>query len=66
MVLSDEDIIKFQALYMSRFGMEINPEVAREKGLKLLRLMKIIYKQMTREEFDVVQKRQKELTHWVP
>jgi len=36
MVLSDEDIVKFQALYKSEFGMEISREDAYEKGIKLL------------------------------
>ncbi len=56
MVLSDEDIEKFQTLYKSEFGIEIGKEDAYEKGIKLLRLMSIIYKPMTQEEFDLIQK----------
>ena len=56
MVLSDEDIVKFQALYKSEFGMEISREDAYEKGVKLLRLMSIVYKPMTQKEYIQIQK----------
>ena len=56
MVLSDEDILKFQALYKSELGMEINREDAYEKGIKLLRLMSIAYKPMTEKEYEFIQK----------
>lgn len=56
MVLSDEDIVKFQALYKSEFGMEISKEDAYEKGVKLLRLMSIVYKPMTEKEYLEIQK----------
>jgi len=60
MVLSDEDIAKFQALYKSQFGKEISKEDAYEKGVKLLRLMSIVYKPMTESEFNDIQKRRDE------
>lgn len=56
MVLTDEDIMKFQALYKSEFGMEISREDAYEKGVKLLRLMSIVYKPMTEKEYLQIQK----------
>ena len=56
MVLADEDIVKFQALYKSEFGMEISREDAYEKGVKLLRLMSIVYKPMTEKEYIQIQK----------
>ena len=56
MVLSDEDIVKFQTLYKSEFGMEISREDAYEKGVKLLRLMSIVYKPMTEKEYTQIQK----------
>jgi len=56
MVLSDEDIVKFQALYKSEFGMEISREDAYEKGIKLLQLMSAVYKPMTEEEYERIQK----------
>lgn len=60
MVLKDEDIKKFQALYKSRFGLDISREEAYEKGIKLVRLMELVYKPMTQEEMDFVQKRRQD------
>jgi hypothetical protein len=56
MVLSDEDILKFQALYKSELGIEIGREDAYEKGIKLLQLMSVIYKPMTEKEYELIQK----------
>ncbi len=59
-MLSDEQIKKFQAIYKNRFGTEISKEEAYEKGVKLVRLMELIYKPMTKNEYNEVQKRRKE------
>ena len=59
MRLTDEDIGKFQALYKSEFGMEISREDAYEKGIKLLRLMSIVYQPMTEEEHECIQQHRK-------
>ena len=58
--MSDEDIAKFQALYKSEFGMEISKEDAYEKGVKLLRLVSIVYKPMTETEYQKLQERRQE------
>lgn len=60
MRLSDEDITKFQTLYKSYFGKEISREDAYEQGIKLVRLLSIIYKPMTEEEFNLVQQRRQD------
>lgn len=60
MVLTDEEIVKFQALYKSEFGMEISREDAYEKGIKLLRLMTVVYKPMTEKEYELIQKHRKD------
>jgi hypothetical protein len=60
MVLSDENITKFQALYKSEFGLEISKEDAYEKGVQLLQLMSIVYKPITQEEFDLMEKQTQE------
>lgn len=46
-MLTDEQITKYQALYRSRFGCDISRDEALEKGVKLVRLLKIIYQPMT-------------------
>lgn len=57
MVLSDDDIRKFQTVYKEQFGQEISKEDAYEQGIKLLRLMTVVYQPMTKEELDFIQKR---------
>ena len=56
-MLSHEQITNFQALYKNRFGREISREEAYEKGAKLMRLVEIIYKPMTEDEYRQVQAR---------
>lgn len=56
MVLTDTDIQKFQALYRSEFGKEISAEEAYEKGIKLVRLMSAVYRPITKEQFEKIQK----------
>lgn len=57
MALSDDDIRKFQEVYKEQFGKEISKEDAYEQGIKLLRLMAVVYQPMTKEELDFIQKR---------
>lgn len=59
-MLSDEQIKKFQILYKNRFGKEISREEAYEKGAKLIRLVELIWKPMTEDEYKQLQKRRKE------
>lgn len=56
MVLTDADIAKFQALYRSEFGKEISAEQAYEQGIKLVRLVSAVYRPMTKEQFEKIQK----------
>ena len=59
-MLSNEQITKFQTLYKNRVGKEISREEAYEQGVKLIRLVELIYKPMTEAEYKIVQKRRKE------
>lgn len=61
MVLSDDDIQQFQTIYKERFGKELSKQDAYEQGIKLLRLLSIVYKPMTKMEFDFAQERSKAL-----
>ena len=60
-MLSDKQIKQFQILYKNRFGKEISREEAYEKGAKLVRLVELIYKPMTEDEYKQLQKRRKEI-----
>lgn len=44
MILTDEQIIKFQVLWKQRYGEDITREKALEYGIKLIRLLQIVYK----------------------
>ena len=59
-MLSDEQVLKFQMLYKKRFGKKIGREEAYEQGIKLIRLMELIYKPMTKKEYNHLQKRRQE------
>lgn len=58
-MISEEHLMKYQAIYKKRFCKEISREDALEKGTKLINLLKIIFKPMTKEEFDQLAKRRK-------
>lgn len=55
-MLSDEQITKFQTLYKKYFNKEINRKEAYEQGIKLVRLIELIYKPMTKKEYNQFQK----------
>lgn len=59
-MLTSDQITRFQTLYKNRFGKAISREEAYEKGIKLIRLVKLIYKPMTEEEFNKLQERRRE------
>jgi len=42
MVLADEHIAEFQALYKEHFGVELTKAQALEKGLRLIRLTEVV------------------------
>lgn len=41
-MLSDKQVIKFQALYQKHFGKEISREEACDKAIKLVNLIKVV------------------------
>jgi hypothetical protein len=61
MYLTDDEITEFQRIYRKNFGKEISREDARERGTKLVRLFEIIYKPMTKKEYDEIQELRKKL-----
>ncbi len=62
MQLTDKNIEDFRELYREHFNKEISRQEALEKGIKLLTLMKAVYKPMTQEEYDTIQKHMKDTT----
>ena len=59
-MLTDEQIKKFQLLWKNRFGKKIGREETYEKGAKLIRLIELIYRPMTENEYKQLQKRRRE------
>lgn len=59
-MLSGEQITKFQTLYRARFGRDISREEAYEQGVKLVRLVELIYQPMTETEYQRLQERRRE------
>lgn len=55
MQLPDKHILQFQLLYKDHFGEDISREDAYQQGIKLVRLMQLIYKPITQTEFTRVQ-----------
>ena len=59
-MLSDEMITKYQELVRKRFNREICRGEAIESGIKLLRLVELLYHPMTEKDYKEVQKRRRE------
>lgn len=59
-MISKESLEEFKKIYKKRFGDDLSDQVALEKSTKLLNLVKAVYRPMTQEEYDKVQKRRKE------
>jgi hypothetical protein len=59
-MLTDEQIEKYRELYKKHFGKEISKSDALEQGTKLINLIETVYKPMTKQEFEKLQKRRKD------
>lgn len=59
-LLSEEQITKYQQLIKKRFNRDISREKAYEEGVKLLRLVELVYKPITEADLELVEKRRKE------
>ncbi|MCK9578217.1 hypothetical protein M0R01_01830 [bacterium] len=59
-MISEKALKEFKAIYKKEIGIDLSDKDALESATKLLNLMKAIYKPMTREEYEKVQKRREE------
>ncbi|MGA2417963.1 MAG: hypothetical protein ABSF55_01895 [Candidatus Staskawiczbacteria bacterium] len=59
-MISKEGLDKFKQIYKKRFNKDLADDVASEKAKTLLRMVETIYKPMTLEEYEVLQKRRVE------
>ncbi|PIP32327.1 hypothetical protein COV53_01700 [Candidatus Gottesmanbacteria bacterium CG11_big_fil_rev_8_21_14_0_20_37_11] len=60
MNLTDKQIARFQELYKTRFHKDLDREKAYDMGIKLVRMMQIVYKPMTVADFKQLQERRKQ------
>lgn len=58
-MLSRKAVLEYQAAYRKVYGKEISYGEALEQGIKLLKLMRLIYKPLSKEELDKFQKEDK-------
>lgn len=65
-MMSDEQITKYQMLYKKRYGKEISREEAYEQGVKLIRLVELIYQPMTEAEYQQLQERRRQTGNLKP
>lgn len=61
MGLSDQQLSDFRSIYESRFGRQINREEALEQGERLIRLLQLVYRPISRSLYQEVERRQVEL-----
>lgn len=59
-MVSEKELEKFKTIYKNRFGVELSNSDALEKAIKLLSLMKLIYRPMTEQEYKILENRRKE------
>ena len=60
MTLTDEQIEQFREIYRNNFGKEISKDEAYDQATRLLRLIMLIYKPMSLEQYEAIQKRRLE------
>jgi len=60
MKLTDQQITKFQAIYKARFHKDLDREKTYDMGIKLVRMMQIIYKPMTVADLEQLQERRRQ------
>lgn len=56
-------ITKYQELVKKQFNREISREEALDNGIKLLRLVELIYRPMTEAEYQQLQQRRQETNY---
>jgi hypothetical protein len=59
-MLSEKRIAEFQALYKRHFGEDLSKEEAYEKGVRLIRMVQLVYRPITEKQYQDWQERRKE------
>ena len=59
-MISKEGLDQFKQIYKKRFNKDLADDVASEKAETLIRMVELIYKPMTLDEYEALQKRRVE------
>ncbi len=55
-MITDKRLQEYKKIYKEHYGKEISDAEALEQGTKLMRLMEVIYKPMTKREFNSIKR----------
>ncbi len=58
-MISKESLDKYKAIYKNKFDKELSDQEALEQATKLVRLIEIVYKPMSKEDFERVRERRR-------
>ncbi|MFA5172927.1 MAG: hypothetical protein WC435_00785 [Candidatus Paceibacterota bacterium] len=59
-MISKKELEKYKAIYRKHYSKEISDQEALEQGIKLIRLIELVYKPITKDEYKKLQKRRRE------
>ncbi len=59
-MISKEALEEYKKIYRKEFGKEISDKDALEQAISLLTMVKAIYRPITKDDYDKLQKRRKE------
>ena len=57
--LTEKDVLEFMAIYKKQFGKEIDYETAYDQAAKLVRIMQIVHRPITKEQYEAVMAKDK-------
>ncbi len=59
-MISEKALKEFKEIYKKEFDIDLSDQDALDKATKLLNLIKAVYRPMTKEDYERVQKRREE------
>lgn len=59
-MISEKALKEYKAIYKKEYGVDLPDEEALEQATKLLNLMKIIYRPISKDNYEKLQKRREE------
>jgi len=59
-MISEKALKEFKKIYKKKFDIDLSDQDALDSATKLLNLVEIVYKPMTKEEYERIQKRREE------